>query len=144
MFEKCVAIDWSGAENPRRTKKIQVAEYDSHTHNVSLVLPCSKTSKGRWSRAEVFEYVRCLAAEKRVLIGFDFAFAYPHCDKGEYFPGEITSPPDVQHLWQKWTNSAVQPAISTGGHSIGAKVHRSKTFISVMISKALSTKSAIE
>ena len=35
MFEKCVAIDWSGAQTPRRTKKIQVAEYDSHTHNES-------------------------------------------------------------------------------------------------------------
>lgn len=122
MFEKCVAIDWSGAENPRLNKKIQVAEYDSHTRKVSLVLPRSKSSKGRWSRAEVFEYVRCMAAEKRVLIGFDFAFAYPYCDKGEYFPGEITSPPDVQRLWQK-----VEEICSPAGNFYGGLFFRGQS-----------------
>ena len=98
IFEKYVAIDWSGAQKPLATKKIQVAEYDSGNCRVSLV---PSPSKGKWSRADVFEYVRRRVAEERVLIGFDFAFAYPYCDKGAYFPCEPTSPPDVQHLWGK-------------------------------------------
>ena len=98
-FDKYVAIDWSGAKNPRSNKHIQVAEYDPENRNVSLVHPLS-TGKF-WTRKGVFEYVRRMVAEQVVLIGFDFAFAYPYCDKGEYFPGEPSSPPDVQRLWEK-------------------------------------------
>ncbi len=97
-FEKYVAIDWSGAKHPHETKKIQVAEYDPQNGTVSLACP---PSKAKWSRTEVFEYVRCMVKTKRVLIGLDFAFAYPHCDEGGYFPNEPKSPPDVEQLWGK-------------------------------------------
>ena len=35
MFEKYVAIDWSGAKSPRQNKTIQIAEYDPETRTVS-------------------------------------------------------------------------------------------------------------
>lgn len=100
-FEKFVAIDWSGAEDPLDKKKIQVAEYDPADCTVSLVPPPPDAPKGAWNRTDVFKYVRCMAGEKGVLIGFDFAFAYPYCDKSAYFPGASESPTDYQHLWEK-------------------------------------------
>ena len=56
MFEKYVAIDWSGARNPRRNQKIQIAEYDPETQTVSLVPSPTQSATGwnRWSRDEVF------------------------------------------------------------------------------------------
>ena len=86
-FQKIVAIDWSGAERPINTRKIQVAEYVPADGTVSLV---GCPGAYRWSRESVVEYVeRAVNAvdEGPVLIGFDFAFAYPYCDKdpGTYF-----------------------------------------------------------
>ena len=101
MFEKYVAIDWSGARRPRLNQKIQIAEYDPETRTVSLVPSHTQSATGwnKWSRDEVFEYVRCLVAEKRVLIGFDFAFGYPYCCKDTYFGDCDTAPTNVQDLW---------------------------------------------
>ena len=101
MFEKYVAIDWSGALGPRRNQKIQIAEYEPETQTVSLVPSPTQSATGwnRWSRDEVFEYVRCSVAKKRVLIGFDFAFGYPYCCKDTYFRDCDAAPTDVQDLW---------------------------------------------
>ena len=71
----------------------------------------------------MFEYVRRRVAEERVLIGFDFAFAYPYCDKGAYFPGEPTSPPDVQHLWEK-----VEEICSSADNFYGGPFYRGAPF----------------
>ena len=101
MFEKYVGIDWSGARNPRGNQKIQIAEYDPETRTVSLVPSPTQSATGwnRWSRDEVFEYVRCSVAKKRVLIGFDFAFGYPYCCKDTYFRDCDAAPTNVQDLW---------------------------------------------
>ena len=98
-FQKYIAIDWSG-ENKRLSKKIQVAQYDPADRTVSIVRSCERGSNGRWSRTEVLEQVRRWVKEKRALIGFDFAFAYPYCDEGEYFPGQPGSSINVRHLWK--------------------------------------------
>jgi hypothetical protein len=39
------------------------------------------------------------AGQGPVLAGFDFAFTYPFCDRGVYFPGHPESPGDVRQLW---------------------------------------------
>ena len=96
VFEKYIAIDWSGDKKERQRNKIQVAEYDPVNRTVSIV----RSPNGNWSREDVFENVRHWVAGNRILIGFDFAFAYPYCDRGEYFPDEPASPVDVQHLWK--------------------------------------------
>ena len=81
VFEKYIAIDWSGARKPLRNVKIQVAKYDPETQTVSLVRSPTQSATGRnkWSREEVLRYVQGQIAKRRVLIGFDFAFGYPYC-----------------------------------------------------------------
>ena len=96
-FEKYVAIDWSGSRRPRLTPKIQVAEYDPADRTVAIVR--SPFANGRWSRAGVFEQMQRWFDEHSVLIGFDFAFAYPYADRGAYFPCGPPPPADVRQLW---------------------------------------------
>ena len=96
-FRKIGAIDWSGAKYSG--KKIQVAEYDPRGNFVTLVSPRRRTN---WTRQGVWdEYFNNGSSEGPVLIGIDFAFAYPYCDKGAYFPGHRETPPDVTSLWAK-------------------------------------------
>ena len=96
-FEKYVAIDWSGSRGPVFNPKIQVAEYDPANRMVAIVR--SPFADGRWSRAGVFQQMQRWFREHRVLIGFDFAFAYPYVDRGAYFPGQPAPPADVHQLW---------------------------------------------
>ena len=97
-FGKIVGIDWSGAFDPRRGGKIQVAEYDPADRTVRLV--GSRPDRAdAWSREDVLEYVQYEIGTITALIGLDFAFAYPYCDYGQYFPGHDESPADLQGLW---------------------------------------------
>ena len=100
-FKRVVAIDWSGARRPGR--KIQVAEYDPVRNCVTLVQPPKRGNRNRnWNRNDVWnEYFNKCSDEGPVLIGIDFAFAYPYCDQGAYFPGHSQTPPDVKSLWAK-------------------------------------------
>lgn len=101
MFQKYVAIDWSGAERPLNTPKIQVAEYVPANGIVRLV----RRPRGeRWTRAGVVDYVQQTVNDFNagpVLIGFDFAFSYPYCDWGTYFPGVNAAavPHNARALW---------------------------------------------
>ena len=96
-FEKIVAIDWSGAKKSGR--KIQVAEYDPRENLVQLVRPERRTN---WTRQGIWdEYFNNSSSKASVLIGIDFAFAYPYCNKRAYFPGHKQTPPDVTSLWAK-------------------------------------------
>ena len=97
-FDKIVGIDWSGAKRPRQSRKIQVAEYNPADRSVRLVGP-PRDPAGVWIREDVFEYVQQEVGLGTVLIGLDFAFAYPYCDEGTYFPGENESPRDFHQLW---------------------------------------------
>ena len=93
-FEKIVAVDWSGAEYSGR--KIQVAEYDPRKNLVNLVCPLRRTN---WTRQGIWDkYFNNVTREGLVLIGIDFAFAYPYCKEGAYFPGHRQTPPDVTSL----------------------------------------------
>ncbi len=104
-FDKIVGVDWSGAIDPRPDGKVQVAEYDPANRTVRLVGP-RRDPAGAWSRGDVFEYVQQQVALGTVLIGIDFAFAYPYCDRQAYFPVEPGSqqdfqpPQDFQQLWE--------------------------------------------
>ena len=96
-FEKLVAIDWSGAE--RSGRRIQVAEYDPTTNQVSLLNPPVGIN---WTRNRIWtEFLDENANDGTALIGFDFAFAYPYCDVGAYFPGHPQTPGSVTALWAK-------------------------------------------
>ena len=97
-FDKIVGIDWSGAMDECRYRQVQVAEYHPGKGTVHLVGPL-RNPAAAWSRNDVLAYVQHEIRESKVLIGLDFAFAYPYCDRQAYFPVEPGPPQDFQQLW---------------------------------------------
>lgn len=97
MFEKFIGIDWSGAKGPC-LKKLQVAVCKPGGSLPELHPP----PKGKhWHRDELVDWIIKEANQRRILMGADFAFAYPYCDKNAYFPGHHESPESALALWQK-------------------------------------------
>ena len=80
-FAAYVAIDWSGAKG-RRHKGIAVAEARGDAAP-RLVAPATP-GRARRSSAGCSER----AAREPSLFGFDFSFAPPIVERGEYLPGE--------------------------------------------------------
>lgn len=94
-FEEFIGIDWSGAKGPA-LPGIQIALAKPGETVPVLVRP----EQGRWwTRPMVLAWLSKRMREKRVLAGFDFAFAYAHADLGCYFPE--TGPPleRARDLW---------------------------------------------
>jgi len=91
-FESFIAIDWSGAKG-RRHKGIAIAEArrDSAPR---LVRP-----NHVWSRGEVCDWLLKRAAKEPTLFGFDFSFAPPIVEKGEYLLGEPDVPHTARDFW---------------------------------------------
>lgn len=116
-YDRYIAIDWSGGKE-RLNTGIQVAEFAPANRTVSLMPSPERGSSGIWCRAEVLKQLKCWVKENRVLIGFDFAFAYPYCDEGEYFPCQPGSPINVRHLW-----NTVERICSTDGHFYGGRFY---------------------
>ena len=90
-FAAYVAIDWSGAKG-RRHKGIAIAEARGAAPR--LVRPGHI-----WSREEVFDWLLRQAAKEPTLFGFDFSFAPPLIERGEYFPGEPDVPTTAREFW---------------------------------------------
>ena len=84
-FESFVAIDWSGAKG-RRHKGIAIAEARGDSAP-RLIRP-----DHAWSRSEVLDWLLKRAAKEPTLFGFDFSFAPPIVEKGEYLVGERDMP----------------------------------------------------
>jgi hypothetical protein len=91
-FERFAAIDWSGAKG-RRHKGIAVAIAEAGAAAPTLVRPGHA-----WSREELLEWLLAEGAEAGTLFGFDFSFAPPIAERGEYLPGEDT-PTDAKGFW---------------------------------------------
>jgi hypothetical protein len=94
-FEAFIGIDWSGAKGPA-LPGIQIALAKPGETAPVLVKP----EQGRWwTRPMVLAWLSKRMREKRVLVGFDFAFAYAHADLDCYFPD--TGPPlgSARDLW---------------------------------------------
>jgi hypothetical protein len=91
-FNSFVAIDWSGAKGARH-RGIAVAEA-SAAAAPRLVRPGHV-----WSRAEVLEWRLRRAAREETLFGFDFSFAPPLIERGEYLPGEPDVPDSARKFW---------------------------------------------
>ena len=51
-----------------------------------------------WSRSEVLDWLIEAAAEAPTLFGFDFSFAPPIVERGEYLPGEAGVPAEAKSL----------------------------------------------
>jgi len=87
-----VAIDWSGAKG-RRHKGIAIAEA-RREGPPRLVRPTHV-----WSRQEVLGWLLGRAAAEPILFGFDFSFAPPIVERGEYLPGEADVPVTAREFW---------------------------------------------
>jgi hypothetical protein len=92
-FERFAAIDWSGAKG-KRHKGIAVAICESGDGAPKLVQPSHI-----WSRTEVLEWLLAEAAAAPTLFGFDFSFAPPIVERGEYLPGEPDVPSTAREFW---------------------------------------------
>ena len=91
-FTSYVAIDWSGAKG-RRHKGIAVAEARG------LAAPRLVRPGHVWSREEVLAWLLKRAAKEPTLFGFDFSFAPPIVERGEYLPGEPDVPGTAREFW---------------------------------------------
>src|SRR5205809_3048422 len=84
-FESFVAIDWSGAKG-KRHKGIAIAEARGDSP------PRLIRAGHAWSREEVLGWLVKRASKERTLFGFDFSFAPPLIERGDYLPGEPDLP----------------------------------------------------
>ena len=91
-FDAFIAIDWSGAKG-RRHKGIAIAEA-RHDAPPRLVRP-----DHIWSREEVLGWLLKRAEKEPTLFGFDFSFAPPIVEKGEYLIGEPDVPKAAREFW---------------------------------------------
>jgi hypothetical protein len=91
-FKSYVALDWSGAKG-RRHKGIAIAEARGDLEP-RLVRPGHI-----WSRQEVLAWLLKRAAKEPTLFGFDFSFAPPIVERGEYLIGEPGVPRTAREFW---------------------------------------------
>ena len=91
-FAAYVAIDWSGAKG-KRHKGIAIAEARGEAAP-RLVRPGHV-----WSREEVLRWLLNRAAKEPTLFGFDFSFAPPIVERGEYLVGEPDVPKTAREFW---------------------------------------------
>jgi hypothetical protein len=91
-FTRFAAIDWSGAKG-RRHKGIAIAVAEAGDPAPVLV-----RSGLVWSRTDVLDWLLEAAAKAPTLFGFDFSFAPPIAERGEYLPGEA-APADAKSFW---------------------------------------------
>jgi hypothetical protein len=91
-FAACVAIDWSGAKG-RRHKGIAIDEARRDAPP-RLVRPDHV-----WSREEVLHWLLERAGKEPTLFGFDFSFAPPIVERGEYLVGEPDVPKTAREFW---------------------------------------------
>ena len=91
-FAAYVAIDWSGAKG-RRHKGIAIADARGKAAP-RLVRP-----DHIWSREEVADWLLERAAREPTLFGFDFSFAPPIVERGEYLLGEPGVPQTARKFW---------------------------------------------
>ncbi|HEU4810294.1 MAG TPA: hypothetical protein VFS69_06525 [Sphingomicrobium sp.] len=91
-FTSFVAIDWSGAKGMRH-KGIAIAEARGEA-------PPRLIRAGHiWSREDVLDWLLGRAEKEPTLFGFDFSFAPPFLERGEYLPGEAEVPKSARKFW---------------------------------------------
>lgn len=91
-FAVYVAIDWSGAKGHKH-KGIAIAEARGEAAP-RLIRPGHV-----WSREEVLRWLLRQAEKEPTLFGFDFSFAPPLIERGEYLIGEPNVPRTAREFW---------------------------------------------
>lgn len=93
-FDRFIGIDWSGARGPA-LRGIQVAVCEPGRAAPKLVA----NTTGAWRRSDLAQWLAAECGHGAPLIGFDFSFTFPYCDRGAYFP-EAKGPRDAMGLWR--------------------------------------------
>ena len=93
-FDCFIGIDWSGARGPK-LPGIQVAVCEDGRAAPRLVT----NNGGPWRRSDLAAWLARACEDGAPLIGFDFSFTFPYCDRGAYFP-DTDGPQDAAGLWQ--------------------------------------------
>ena len=114
-FAAYVAIDWSGAKG-RRHKGIAIAEARGEA------APRLVRAGHIWSREEVLDWLVDRAEREPTLFGFDFSFAPPIIERGEYLPGEPGVPKTAREFWAYVDSKS--PDEDLGAASFLEQVHR--------------------
>jgi hypothetical protein len=107
-----VGVDWSGKGGNGRARGLQVATCPPGDEAPTLV---PHANGWRWRRDEVLELLDARAHVQRVLAGLDFAFSYPYCDLGTYFPGHAATPAGPVALWATVEAACAQAPWFHGG-----------------------------
>lgn len=121
-FASFVAIDWSGAKG-KRHKGIAIAEARGEA-SPRLVRPTHV-----WSRREVLDWLLKRAAKEPTLFGFDFSFAPPVLERGEYLPGEPGVPRTAREFWAYVDDRSLDEDL--GAASFLEKVHRKHFYFGI-------------
>lgn len=121
-FESYVAIDWSGAKG-KRHKGIAIAEARGDA------APRLVRAGHAWSREEVLEWLLARAAKEPTLFGFDFSFAPPIVEKGEYLIGEPGVPTTARAFWAYVDASSNDEDL--GAASFLEQVHRKHFYFGI-------------
>ncbi len=122
-FRRFIAVDWSGAKDRGRgLKGLQVA-----TCGPDLEAPEPKPNRansrnGRWRRCDFANWLKQEAADGPVLVGLDFCFALPFCDKDAYFPEADVIRGGVFELW-----ATVDAECASEPDFYGGPIWRSRT-----------------
>ena len=114
-FTSFIAIDWSGAKGVRH-KGIAIAEARGDAAP-RLIRPGHA-----WSREEVLAWLLRRAAKEPTLFGFDFSFAPPIVERGEYLPGEPNVPTTAREFWAYVDSRCGDPDL--GAASFLEEAHR--------------------
>ena len=98
-FDAFVGIDWSGAKGEFQAG----LSVFTASRGTAAPMRIEPPSGRNWSRQEIKNYLIELSADKRVLAGIDFAFAYPVTDENNqlcgYYPGYPDAPHHAADLW---------------------------------------------
>jgi len=122
QFASYVAIDWSGAKG-KRHKGIAIAEARGEAAP-RLIRPGHA-----WSREEVLDWLLARAAREPTLFGFDFSFAPPIVERGEYLPGESDVPRTAREFWA-YVDSRCEDE-DLGAASFLEQVHRKHFYFGI-------------
>ena len=114
-FAAYVAIDWSGAKG-KRHKGIAIAEARGDA------APRLIRAGHVWSREDVLRWLLKRAAKGPTLFGFDFSFAPPIVERGEYLLGEPDVPRTAREFWAYV--DTMSPDEDLGAASFLEEVHR--------------------
>ena len=121
-FASWVAIDWSGAKG-KKHKGIAIAEARGQA-------PPRLIRPGHiWSRKEVLDWLLKRGAKEPTLFGFDFSFAPPLVERGEYLPGEPDIPGSAREFWAYVDEKSLDEDL--GAASFLEQIHRKHFYFGI-------------